>query len=185
MRLTRQHTARGWRVTWAESKKQPFTPWVPDPERDHPPRKTHRGSHGKQRRRRDPDNQVDLTATSGPDGEPDSKYQRRYSPRRSDWSLSRRRSPGHRRDSPPPRRRGAYRNETQAHSSRHDHHAAAPLQPYPCSGDPHDPRVAMAHTPSLPRPGASQPTPTATSRTSVGIRETGNPGHGGAQRGHP
>ena len=40
-------------------------------------------------------------------------------------------------------------------------------------------------TPTLPRPGAPQPTPTATSRTSVGIRETGNPGHGGAQRGHP
>ena len=63
MRLTRQHTARGWRVTWAESKKQPFTPWVPDPDRDHPPRKTHRGSRGKQRRPRDPDDQVDLTAT--------------------------------------------------------------------------------------------------------------------------
>ena len=101
MRLTRQHTARGWRVTWAESKKQPFTPWVPDPDRDHPPRKTHRGSRGKQRRPRDPDDQVDLTGTSGSEGEPDSKYQRRYSPRRSDRSPSRRRSPGHRRDSPP------------------------------------------------------------------------------------
>ena len=127
MRLTRQHTARGWRVTWAESKKQPFTPWVPDPDRDHPRRKTHRGSRGKQRRPRDPDDQVDLTATSGSDGEPDSKYQRRYTPRRSDRSPSRRRSPGHRRDSPPPRRRSAYRDEPQAHASRHDHHAAAPL----------------------------------------------------------
>ena len=152
MRLTRQHTARGWRVTWAESKKQPFTPWVPDPDRDHPPRKTHRGSRGKQRRPRDPDDRVDLTATSGSDGEPDSKYQRRYSPRRSDRSPSRRRSPGHRRDSPPPRRRSAYRDEPQALSSRHDHHAAAPLLPYPYSGDPHDPRVAMAHNPYAPPP---------------------------------
>ena len=154
MRLTRQHTARGWRVTWAESKKQPFTPWVPDPDRDRdrPPRKTHRGSRGKQRRPRDPDDQVDLTATSGSDGEPDSKYQRRYSPRRSDRSPSRRRSPGHRRDSPPPRRRSAYRDEPQALSSRHDHHAAAPLLPYPYSGDPHDPRVAMAHNPYAPPP---------------------------------
>ena len=152
MRLTRQHTARGWRVTWAESKKQPFTPWVPDPDRDHSPRKTHRGSRGKQRRPRDPDDQVDLAATSGSEGEPDPKYQRRYSPRRSDRSPSRRRSPGHRRDSSPPRRRSAYRDEPRAHSSRHDHHAAAPLQPYPYSGDPHDPRVAMAHNPYAPPP---------------------------------
>ena len=152
MRLTRQHTARGWRVTWAESKKQPFTPWVPDPDRDHPTTKTHRGSRGKQRRPRDPHDQVDLTATSESEREPDPKYPRRYSPRRSDRSPSRRRSPGHRRDSPPPRRRSAYRDEPRAHSSRHDHHAAAPLQPYPYSGDPHDPRVAMAHNPYAPPP---------------------------------
>ena len=65
MRLTRHHTARGWRVTWAESKKQPYTPWVPDPDRDYPARKTHRGSRGqKHRRPREPEDQVDLTATS-------------------------------------------------------------------------------------------------------------------------
>ena len=153
MRLTRQHTARGWRVTWAESKKQPYTPWVPDPDRDYPAQKTHRGSRGqKQCRPRDPEDQVDLTATSESEGEPDPRYQRRYSPRRSDRSPSRRRSPGHRRDSPPPRRRSAYRDEPRAHSDRHDHHAAAPLQPYPYSGDPHDPRVAIAHNPYAPPP---------------------------------
>ena len=31
MKLTRQHTARGWRVTWAESKKQPYNPLGPRP----------------------------------------------------------------------------------------------------------------------------------------------------------
>ena len=51
MRLTRQHTARGWRVTWAESKKQPYTPWVLDPDGDYPARKTHRGSRGQKHRR--------------------------------------------------------------------------------------------------------------------------------------
>ena len=153
MRLIRQHTALGWRVTWTESKKQPYTPWVPDPDRDYPARKTHRGGRGqKPRRPREPEDQVDLTATSESEGEPDPKYQRRYSPRRSDRSPSCRRSRGHRRDSPPPRRCSAYRDEPRAHSSRHDHHAAAPLQPYSYSGDPRDPRVAMAHNPYAPPP---------------------------------
>ena len=95
---------------------------------------------------------MDLTATSESEGEPDPKYQRMYSPRRSDRSPYRRRSPGHRRDSPLPRRCSVYRNEPRTHSSRHDHHAAAPLQPYPYSGDPRDPRVAMAHNPYSPPP---------------------------------
>ena len=51
MKLTRQHTARGWRVTWAETKKQPCTPWVPGPDRDYPARKTHRGGRGQKHRR--------------------------------------------------------------------------------------------------------------------------------------
>ena len=109
MKLTRHHTARGWKVSWAESKMQPYTPWAPD--------------------------QGDLEA----------KHQRRYSPRRSDRSPSRRRSPGHHHDSPPPRRRGAYRDERsdpREHPSRHVRHAAAPVQPYPYSGDHHNPRVA-------------------------------------------
>ena len=149
MKLTRQHTACGWRVTWAESKKQPYTPWMPNPDRDYPARRTHRGARGQKHRRREPDDQVDLTATSESEGEPDPKYQRR-----SDRSR-RSRSPGPRRDSPPLRRRSAYRDErmeSRAHSSRHDHHAAAPLQPYPYSGDPHDPRVALAHNPYAPPP---------------------------------
>ena len=75
MKLTRQYTARGWRVTWAESKKQPYTPWVPDPDTEYPARKTHRGGRGqKHRRQRDPEEQVDLTATSESEGEPDPKY---------------------------------------------------------------------------------------------------------------
>ena len=153
MRLTRQHTARGWRVTWAESKKQPYTPWVPDPDRDYLARKTHRGSCGqKHRRPREPEDQVDLMATSELEGELDPKYRRRYSPPCSDRSPSRRRSRGRRRDSPPPRRRSAHRDEPRAHSSRHDHHAAAPVQPYTYSGDPHDPRVAMAPDPYAPPP---------------------------------
>ena len=156
MKLTRHHTAGGWRVTWAESKKQPYTPWAPDPDREYPAPKTHRGGRGqKHRRQRKPEELVDLTATSESAGEPEPKYPRRYSPRRSDGSPPRRRSAGHRHDSPPPRLRSAYRDEgvdPRAHSSRHDHHAAAPLQPYPYSGDPHDPRVAMAHNPYAPPP---------------------------------
>ena len=41
MKLTWHHTARGWKVSWAESKKQPYTPWAPDPDRDYPARKAH------------------------------------------------------------------------------------------------------------------------------------------------
>ena len=146
MKLTRQHTARGWRVTWAELKKQPYTPWMPDPDRDYPARRVHRGARGQKHRRREPDDPVDLFATSESEGEPDPKYQRR-----SDRSR-RSRSPGPR--SSPLRRRSAYRDEgmeSRAHSSRHDHHTA-PLQPYPYSGDPHDPRVALAHNPYAPPP---------------------------------
>ena len=164
MPLTRQHTARGWRVTWAESKKQPYTPWVPDPDRDYPARKTHRGSRGqKQRRPRDPEDQVDLTATSESEREPHPKYQRRYSPRRSDRSPSRRRSPGRRRDSPPPRRRSAYRDEP-AHTLA----ATTTMQPPPSNptrtrGTPTTPEWPWPTTPSLPRPGApSRPPPLPT-----------------------
>ena len=75
MKLTRQHTAPGWTVSWAESKKQPYTPWAPDPDRDYPARTTHRGGRGqKHRRQRDPEEQVDLTATSESEGEPEPKY---------------------------------------------------------------------------------------------------------------
>ena len=186
---TMQHTARGWRVTWAESKKQPYTPWVPDPDREYPARKTHRGGRGqKHRRQGEPEDQVDLTATSESEEEPHPKYQRRYSPCRSYRSPSRCRSPRHRRNSPLLRRRTVYRDERvepRAHSSRHHHHAAAPLQPYPYSGDPHDPRVALAHNPYAPRSGTPQPTPTASSRTSVGTGGTDRLEARGAQRGHP
>ena len=41
MKLTRHYTARGWKVSRAESKNQPYTPWAPDPDRDYPTRKTH------------------------------------------------------------------------------------------------------------------------------------------------
>ena len=41
MKLTRHHSAQGWEVAWAESKKQSSTPWAPDPDRDYPARKTH------------------------------------------------------------------------------------------------------------------------------------------------
>ena len=163
MKWTRHHTARGWKVSWAESKKQPYTPRAPDPDRDYPARKAHRGGpRQKHRRQRDPEEQVDLTATSKLEGEPEAIHQRRCSPRRSDRSPSRRCGPRHRRDSPPPRRRSAYRDERvdpREHPSRHDRHAAAPLQPYPYSGDPHDPRVAMAHNPYAPPPWSAPANP--------------------------
>ena len=156
MKLTRQHTARGRKVSWVKSKKQPYTPWAPDPDRDYPARRTHQGGRGqKHRRQRDPEEQVDLRATSESEGEPEAKYQRRYSPRRSARSPSCCRSPEHRRDSTLPRRRSAYRDEQmdpRQHSSRHDRHAATPLQPYPYSGDPHGRPVAMAHNPYAPPP---------------------------------
>ena len=46
MKLTRHHTARGWKVSWAEPKTQPYNPWAPDPDRDYPARKTHRAGRG-------------------------------------------------------------------------------------------------------------------------------------------
>ena len=151
MKQTRHHTARGWQVSLAESKKQPYTPWAPDLDTEYPARKAHLGGRGqKHRRQHGPEEQVDLKATSDSEGELEAKHQRRYSPRRSDRSPSRCRSPGHRHDSPPLRRRNAYHDEhldPREHPSRHDPYAAAPLQPYPYSGDPHSPRVAMAHNP--------------------------------------
>ena len=75
MKLTREHTARSWRVTWAEFKKQPYTPWAPDPDREYPARETHQGGRGrKHRRQRDPEELVDLMATSESTGELEPKY---------------------------------------------------------------------------------------------------------------
>ena len=139
MKLTRHHIARGWKISWAESKKQPYTPWAPDPGREYPARKAHRGGRGqKHRRKQDPEEEVDLTAASDSDGEAEAKHQRQYSPRRPDRSPLRRRSPGYRHDSPPARRCSAYRDErldSREHSGHHDPHAPAPLLPHPYSGD--------------------------------------------------
>ena len=158
MKLTRHHIARGWKVSWAESKKQPYTPCAPDPNREYPARKAHRGGRGqKHRRKQDPEEEVDLTAASDSDGEPEAKHQRQYSPRRSDRSPPRRRSPGYRHDSPPARRRSAYRDERldpREHPGRHDRHAAAFLLPYPYSGTSTTPRSPWRTTPTPPRPGA-------------------------------
>ena len=165
MKLTRHHIARGWKISWAESKKQPYTPWALEPDREYPARKAHRGGREqKHQRKQDPAEEVDLMAASDSDGEPEAKHKRRYSPRRSDRSPSRRRSPGYRRNSPPPRRRTAYRDERldpREHPGRHDRHAATPLLPYPHSGDQHDPWVAMAHNPYAPLPWSppSRPAP--------------------------
>ena len=60
-----------------------------------------------------------------------------------------------------------------------------PSSPTRTRGTPTTPGWPWPTTPTLPRPGAPQTTPTASSRTSVGIRETGSPGHGGAQRRQP
>ena len=164
MKLTRHHIARGWRVSLAESKKQPYIPWAPDPDREYPARQAHRGGRGqKHRRKHDLEEEVDLMAASDSDGELEAKHQRRYNPRRSDKSPSRRRSPGYRHDRPPPRRRTAYRDERldpRDHPSRHDRHAAAPLLPYPYSGVLAT-RVAMAHNPYAPLPWSppSRPAP--------------------------
>ena len=46
MKLTRHHIARGWKISQAESKKEPYTPWVPKPDREYPARKAHRGGRG-------------------------------------------------------------------------------------------------------------------------------------------
>ena len=83
MKLTRHHIAWGRKISWAESKKQPYTPWAPDPYREYPARKTHRGGRGqKHRRKHDPEDDIDLTGASDSDGEPGAKQQRRYSPTR-------------------------------------------------------------------------------------------------------
>ena len=78
MKLTRQRIARGCKVSSAEAKKQPYTPWAPDPDREYPARKAHRGGRGlKHRCKQDPEEEVDLTAASDSDGEPEAKHQRR------------------------------------------------------------------------------------------------------------
>ena len=85
MKLTRPRITRCWKISWAESKKQPYTPWVADPDREYPARKAHRAGRGLQhRRKQDAEEEVDLTAASHSDGEPEAKHQRRYSPRRPD-----------------------------------------------------------------------------------------------------
>ena len=95
MKLTQYHIARGWKISCGESKKQPYTPWAPDPDRRYPTRKAQRGGRGqKHRRKQDPEEEVDLTGTSDSDGEPEAKHQRRYSSGCPDRSPPRRRSPG-------------------------------------------------------------------------------------------
>ena len=80
MKLTRHHIARGRKISWAESKKQPYNPWAPDPDRGYPARKAHHGGQGqKHRRKQDPEEEVDLMAASDSDGELEAKHQRRYS----------------------------------------------------------------------------------------------------------
>ena len=185
MRLTRQHTARSWRVTWAESKKQPFTPWVPDPDRDHPTRKTHRGSpgrsavHGTQtirwtlrRRQSQKENKTpSISAGTAPAARtgpcPAAAAQ-------AIAATARRRGVVARTAMSPARTPAATTTMRQP-----------PSNPTRTRGTPTTPGWPWPTTPTLPRPGAPRPTPTASSRTSVGIRGTGNPGHGGAQRGHP
>ena len=34
MKLVRHHIARGWKISWVESKKQLYTLWTPDPQRE-------------------------------------------------------------------------------------------------------------------------------------------------------
>ena len=138
MKRTRHHIARGWKMSWAESKKQLYTPWAADPDREYPARKAHRGGRGQKiQRKQDLEEEVDLTAAWNSDGEPEAKHHRRYSPRRSGRSPPRRRSPGYRHDSPAARRRSAYRDEQldpREHSGHHDRHAPAPPPALPLLG---------------------------------------------------
>ena len=74
MKMTRRHIARGWKISWAESKK-PYTPSAPDPDMEHPARKTHRGGRGqKHLRKHAPEDKTDLTGASDSNGEPDAKH---------------------------------------------------------------------------------------------------------------
>ena len=76
MKLTRHHIARGWKISWVESKKQPYTPWAPEPDRKYLARKAHRGGRGqKHRRKQDPKEEVNLTAASDSNGETQAKHE--------------------------------------------------------------------------------------------------------------
>ena len=70
MKLTRYHIARGSKISWAKSKKEPYTPWAPDWDREYPARKAHRGGRGQMHQRsQDLEEDVDLTAAAATDGE--------------------------------------------------------------------------------------------------------------------
>ena len=60
-----------------------------------------------------------------------------------------------------------------------------PSSPTRTRGSPTAPLWPWPTTPTLPRPGAPQPTRTASSHTSAGTRGTARAGAGGAQRRHP
>ena len=83
MKLNRHHISQGWKISSAESKKHPYTPWARDPDSQYPVRQNHLGGQGrKHRRKHDPEDEVDLTGASDSGGLPEAKHQRRYSPRR-------------------------------------------------------------------------------------------------------
>ena len=108
MKLTQHHIARGRKMSWAESKNQPYTPWAADPSSEYPTRKTHCVGRGqKHRRKHGQTNEVDLTGASDGEGEPEAKHQRRYSSCNADRFPPCRHSPGFRHDTPPVRRRSA------------------------------------------------------------------------------
>ena len=185
MKVTRHHIARGWKVSWAESKKQPYTPWSPDPDREYPARKAHhRGRGHKHQRKQDPEEQVDLIAASDLNGEPEAKHQRRCSPRRYDRSAPRRRSPRYRHDSPP-----ASAAVPTAISGRIPVNTQAtlidtprpPSCPPPTRGTSTTPRLPWRTTPTPPRHGALQLTHTATNRTSGVTRGTARTRMSGVQ----
>ena len=89
MKLIRHDIAQGWKISGAQSKKQPYTPWALTPIGSTPLAKPHRGGRGQKHRcKHDPGDEVDPTGASDSVGEPEAKHERRYSPRRPNRSAS-------------------------------------------------------------------------------------------------
>ena len=108
---------------------------------------------------------MDLTRASDSDGKPEAKHERRYSPRRTDRSPPRRRSPGYRHDNPPAGAAvpTATSDLTPVSASVNMIATPPPLScPITTRGDQNDPRVAMAqdpYAPALEPPSRSTPIP--------------------------
>ena len=96
MKLVDNHTVRGWKISWGESKKQPYTPRTRDPYREYTGSKTQCGARGQKHRQKEPTTDVHLIQISEPVDERDAKYQRRRTPpHRAERSMSRRDQPGY------------------------------------------------------------------------------------------